>query len=278
MKVRVRRNGPLAPPQLLHTVGVAQGVEGVLARARGRGDVGNHDGAAVPLERVPQHLGELAAAEGHVARLGVQRTNALLQRQEGLVDLRPLHARLAVVVRRVRAALAPREVDEGELAPEAALERLRLVAQVARGNLLGAAARARGLLEHQLQDGVRAGRVAVGARAARAARRRPQLNQLLHLLQAEHLVLLQSHDAHVLAAVLAHRQLLAALQQIEDFASVDFKEAQPQVQVFVLRLLELLNKVAAGADGQGVHGVRFAAPRLPVRKARRLRLAEYGVQ
>ena len=48
-------------------------------------------------------------------RAHVQRSDALLQRQQRLVDLRALQARLTVVIRRVRAALAAGEVDEGKL-------------------------------------------------------------------------------------------------------------------------------------------------------------------
>jgi hypothetical protein len=50
-----------------------------------------------------------------VRRAHVQRSDALLQRQQRLVDLRALQARLTVVIRRVRAALAAGEVDEGKL-------------------------------------------------------------------------------------------------------------------------------------------------------------------
>ena len=48
-------------------------------------------------------LGELGAAEGHVLRGGVQRADALLQRQQALVDLRALQPRLPARVQWHRA-------------------------------------------------------------------------------------------------------------------------------------------------------------------------------
>jgi hypothetical protein len=44
-----------------------------------------------------EHEGEFAAAVGHVAALGVQGADALLERQQRLVDLRAFHAPLPVV-------------------------------------------------------------------------------------------------------------------------------------------------------------------------------------
>ena len=44
-------------------------------------------------------LGQLGAAEGDVASDGVQRADALLERQEALVDLRPLQPCLPVMPR-----------------------------------------------------------------------------------------------------------------------------------------------------------------------------------
>mmetsp|Transcript_2966 Transcript_2966/g.12152 ORF Transcript_2966/g.12152 Transcript_2966/m.12152 type:complete len:450 (-) Transcript_2966:1633-2982(-) len=78
--------GPFAA-KLLDAICVAKGVERVLARAGGWGDVGDHHRARVPQERVPEHLREFAPAERHVVRAHVQRADALLERQERLVDL-----------------------------------------------------------------------------------------------------------------------------------------------------------------------------------------------
>mmetsp|Transcript_54144 Transcript_54144/g.175959 ORF Transcript_54144/g.175959 Transcript_54144/m.175959 type:complete len:398 (-) Transcript_54144:1094-2287(-) len=103
--------------QLLDAVRITQGVQRVLDGAAARGDVGDHDRAAVAThEGVLEHLGQLRAAEGSVAVLLVKRADALLQRQEGLVDLGTVHARLAVGVHGIGAALAAGQINEGDLA------------------------------------------------------------------------------------------------------------------------------------------------------------------
>lgn len=62
------------------------------------------------------HHGELAAAEGKVCVLEVEGADALLQREQALVDVGTLHARLPVIIGRVRRALATGQIDEAELA------------------------------------------------------------------------------------------------------------------------------------------------------------------
>lgn len=51
-------------------------------------------------------------SEWDVALFMVQCSDALLECQQALVDLRPLHSRLLVIVVRVCAALAPRKINE----------------------------------------------------------------------------------------------------------------------------------------------------------------------
>ena len=72
----------------------------------------------VPDEGVPEHLRELARPEGEVRPLTAQRADALLQRQQRLVDLGALHPRLPVGRARVRAPLVARKVDQRELAEQ----------------------------------------------------------------------------------------------------------------------------------------------------------------
>ena len=84
-----------SPCLTFDTVSVAQGIERVLAGGGVWRDVADHNQARVgALERVPQHLGELGTAEWDVALVHVQRTDALLQSQQGFVDLRTLQPRL----------------------------------------------------------------------------------------------------------------------------------------------------------------------------------------
>ena len=63
------------------------------------------------------HLGQLGASEGDVLRAVVQPADALLERQQALVDLGALERPILVLaVESVRAALGAGEVDEGEAA------------------------------------------------------------------------------------------------------------------------------------------------------------------
>ncbi len=71
----------------------------------------------------------------------IKRPNALLQRQQRLVDLRPIHPCLFALIDRIRPPLTPRQVDERDLA----------VQSIAR------------ILKADLEDGVGAGGVHVGA-------------------------------------------------------------------------------------------------------------------
>ena len=83
--------------EFTHPLGVAERIDGVLRRRTARTDRRNHHGPRVAHERLLQDLGELGAAEGNVILPRVEATDALLQRQQRLVNLRALHSRLLVV-------------------------------------------------------------------------------------------------------------------------------------------------------------------------------------
>ncbi len=91
-------------------------------------------------ERVTQHFGQGAASERHVGVAPAQRPDALLERQQRLVDLGALHSGDAVGRVGVLAALTARQVDERNFA----VLLLQLV------------------LQNDLEDGVGARRVLVG--------------------------------------------------------------------------------------------------------------------
>ena len=106
----------------LHSICVAQSVQGVLAVAVRGGHTGHHAGARFLAHKgVLQHLRQLAASEGRVAVLALQAADHLLEGQQGGVDLGALHARLLAVVRGVGAALAAGQVDEAQLAADLSL-------------------------------------------------------------------------------------------------------------------------------------------------------------
>lgn len=99
------------------TVSIAESVEGVLHAAAAGADVGNHDSAGLfPRKAVTEHLSELGASERHMPCATIQCTNALLEREQRLVDLCSLEACLPVVVKRVGTSLAAGQVNEGEAA------------------------------------------------------------------------------------------------------------------------------------------------------------------
>ena len=106
-------------PQLLHSVSVAERVEGVLAGRHARADHGDHASPRlVSDEGISEHLRQFAGSEGKVSSLPAQCPDALLQCQERLVDLGPLHPRLPVGRVGVGAPLVTGQVDQRELAEQ----------------------------------------------------------------------------------------------------------------------------------------------------------------
>ena len=265
-------------PQFLDAVGVSQGVERVFARPRRGRDVGDHHRSTVAHERVSEHLGEFRSAEGNVAAAAIERADALFQREERLVDLGALYARLPVVLGGVRAALGPREVDERELAVDHGVVRALL-----RGATLGEDGRRnvrRALLlprlERELHDGVRPGRLRVGAGGSRAPRGRAVLDELLHQIHVIHLELLQPHHAHLRPRVLANHQFTASVEQVVHLPAVNLKERHPQRQPLVSGSRELRQNLTSRARRKRTHRVRLPRARLTVGEARHLTPVEDG--
>mmetsp|Transcript_153644 Transcript_153644/g.268688 ORF Transcript_153644/g.268688 Transcript_153644/m.268688 type:complete len:353 (-) Transcript_153644:588-1646(-) len=215
--------------QLLDAVGVAQCVQGVLAAGRGGGDVGDHHGPAVPDEGIPQDLRQLRPAEGDVPVALVQGPDALLEGQQALVNLRPLDARLLLVVPRVRPTLAARQVDERELAK--VLVRLCVA-------------------DADLQDGVGPRGLLVGPGLPGGPHRVPKVDQLAQGSHVVDVMLCEADDVDALLCVFAGAQLLTPVQQVEELAPVDLEEGAHNL----LRGLQPLVDVLAGLEVQaGLH-------------------------
>ena len=251
----------------------------MLARAGGWGDVGDHHRARVPQERVPEHLREFAPAERHVVRAHVQRADALLERQERLVDLGTLQSGLAIVLVGVRAALAAGEVDEGKLAVDQRVVRVLLrldLPRHRRGHLGDVGGVVVAPLERELKNRVRPRRFRVCARASGAPRGGSVLDEALHELHVVHLELLQSHDAHLRTRILPNDELLPPVEQVVNLAAVNLEKRHPQRQTLVVGLRQFREDLASRARGQRGHGVRLAAARLPVREAGHLAPVEDG--
>lgn len=96
----------------LQTVCIAQSVEGVFGTATAGTHTGEHDRLVVLLadETVPQNHSQFAASEGHMLGVQVDGSDALLQSQQGLVNLGPLHPPLLVVRLTVLGPFRPRQV------------------------------------------------------------------------------------------------------------------------------------------------------------------------
>mmetsp|Transcript_5000 Transcript_5000/g.17552 ORF Transcript_5000/g.17552 Transcript_5000/m.17552 type:complete len:307 (+) Transcript_5000:695-1615(+) len=214
----------------------------------------------MPGEGLPKDLRQLGPSEGDVLGVLVQCPDALLQGQEALVDLGPLHPGLLVVVVGVRPALASREVDEADLSHHLAeLWRRVLVApEPSPGGH-------RCHPQREVRDAVGPGRLRVGPRAPRGSHGRRMGEVALHLLKTLDLLLLESHHVHVLLPILPDHNGLPGVQQVEDLRPVDLVHADGDLHA--RPGLHVSEEVPRAPGRQGVHGVGLAAACLPEGKA-----------
>ena len=97
---------------------VPERVHGVFRGAGVGRNVADHDGVAEADKRILEDHRQFAASERSVAFALIQGADALLQREQGLVDLCPVDLGLLVLVDMVSASLIAGEVDEGNLGEE----------------------------------------------------------------------------------------------------------------------------------------------------------------
>ena len=81
-----------------------------------RGDICDHGCLTVANEGVFKDLSKLAASEGRMILLLIQCSNALLQRQERLVNLSAVQSCLPVLVNCICSALTSSQINEAHLA------------------------------------------------------------------------------------------------------------------------------------------------------------------
>jgi hypothetical protein len=196
--------------QLLHPVGIPQRIESVLAAGHGRRDVGYHGSLRIACEGILEHLGELAAAEWEMLLLQVESTDALLEGEERLIDFCAIQPRLLVLVYGVRASLRPGKVNKGHLAKVL----LRLC-----------------LLELQLQDGMRAGRVRVGPGDPGGPRLQTCLDGLHDGLDITHLDLRETDNVHFLLVILSAVHEFSIVEQVVELSAVDLVEGHKQSEL-----------------------------------------------
>jgi hypothetical protein len=156
-----------------------------------------------------------------VAGTAIERADALLQRQQTFVDLRTFYSCLAVVLRRISASLASRQVDEGKLAVNAFVVRARRVAKPLRDDRRGNPSLLLEIvvvhtvtrpLQNELHDGVRSAALGVSSGRTNAPRRRAVFDELLDQTNVGDFKLLQAHDAHLRTRVFANHQLRAPVE------------------------------------------------------------------
>lgn len=211
--VLANRSVRLLHHQLLDPVRISQSVQRVFARTQTGRDHRYHACLALLADkRIAQHLRQLGHAERQMRTLATERPDTLLERQQRLVNLGTLHARLAIRRRCVRSAFVASQIDEREFTV----------------NPTGAR-----WPQHDLEHGVRPRRVRVGRRLAGRPRTVAVLNDLQHLVHTVHHALRQSDHLHLLLAVLQHSQLLLVRQQIKHFAAVNLKETGRHHQIQV---------------------------------------------
>lgn len=165
--------------------------------------------------------------------------------------------------------LAAGQVDEGDLA-------VNLAAVV--------------LLQGDLQDGVGAGRIDVGAVLGGDPDPCAELDDLHQVLNGDDLALGQPHDIDIVLGVFAGVEQVALVQQIVQFPAVDLVEGNPRRQLVVIILLHVCiqvpEDVMGGQEVEAVHilaqvaqhGVGLSRPSLPVGEAGHSRPVERAVE
>lgn len=257
--------------QLLHAVRIPQRIQRMLHRHQPRRDHRNHARLALlPDERIAQHLRQFAHAERQMGALLAQRSNALLQRQQRLIDLGSLHPCLAIRRRRIGASLIAGQIDERELAMNPTRS---------------------GRSQNDLENGMRSRRIRIGRCLARRARPIAMLDDLQHLIDTVDHLLGQPDDLHLLFAILQHAQFLLVRQQIEHLTAVDLEETRRhnEIQMPVAFAVQLCEYVVRGQRVDAVlavlllaielaaHRVRFTGARLAVGETRGHATLEDGV-
>ena len=107
---------------LFQSARISECIESMVGRGRARRDAREHDDSdavGIHHERVPEHHGEFARSEWDVclrrSLLHVETPDALLQREQTLVDLRALQSSLSVVALTIGCSLTARQVHQQQL-------------------------------------------------------------------------------------------------------------------------------------------------------------------
>mmetsp|Transcript_51021 Transcript_51021/g.109288 ORF Transcript_51021/g.109288 Transcript_51021/m.109288 type:complete len:208 (-) Transcript_51021:405-1028(-) len=187
------RHPGFSTAQLLDPVGVPESVEGMLnCVAVGRHVRDHHRSAIRSHKGVLEDLCKFRPTKRRMVELLVERTDALLEGQQRLVDLCAVHPGLPVGVERIGATLATGQIDEGDLP----------VLHRAVGLLIPH------ILEADLQDGMGARGVDIRPGDSCRAAVEPEVNDLHKLLDVLNAMLLQPDDDHIRLRVLPRMKKL----------------------------------------------------------------------
>ena len=206
---------PILTLLLFDPVGIPQRVQCMLARVRVGRDVPDHHRLAVPDERVLQDQGQLRASEWLVALGLVEGSDALLQGEEGFVDLGAIDPCLFVGVLDICSPLGPGEVDEGHLP---------------HGLVAG--------FEVELEDRVGSRGVHIGPSAPALPNSGPDLDDLLDRVNVHGSLFGDPDDVDLLLSVHPQGQLFPLVQEVVQLAAVDLEEGDLELEVLELGLFQ----------------------------------------
>ena len=143
--------------------------------------------------------------------LEVESADTLLECKQGLIDLGAVQSRLPVLVDGIGAALATCQIDEAHLSKLTVRIGLRP--------------------ELELEDGVGARRVGVGASDTAGSLLQSMGHDLHYCFDRGNSLLGQAYDIHPLLAVFATVQQDAFVEEIIQFSTVDLVETNEELEV-----------------------------------------------
>lgn len=148
----------------------------------------------------------------------IQCSDALFESQKRLVDFCSIDLGLFVLVHVVSSPLVSCQVDKGYLAKNVFL-----------------------VLNGYLENGVRARRLVIGVVLGSHTKDTPLLDHIQKLLCTADELLIQTNHVDVALLVFTNLQHVATVQQIEQFAAVNFKKSDCDLQRTVLGLSKSLH-------------------------------------
>ena len=177
----------------------------------------------------------------------IQRTDALLEGQQTLVDFGSVLLRLLARVNDVRTALRTGQVDKAHL-------RKYLAA----------------VLDEVGQDGVRSRRLSIGARGSTRSAFETQVDGVHNLFDGRHMLLGQVGDLDAPSRIFSALNFGSLVQKIEELAAIDLIKGNKKLQALILvqKLDNVVRCQSVHAADRAVrrthHGERFARTRLTV--------------